>query len=151
MADEKRRVNRLGSEFPVNLTLRGGQGETVLVGPIKGILSNISSHGAGLTVPHVHFGNFHLVYSAQDQETSETLFIELFPSDHPEKVISLPVMPIWFDSVFMGQAMSFRIGVEFMDSPDDERIRLFDETIAEMRGSSGSWWSDFLLKLWPQS
>lgn len=150
MTEENRRVSRVGGELFVNLTLRGGEEGPVLVGPVKGVLSNISSHGAGLTVPHVHFGDFHLVYSAQDEETSETLFIEIFPPDQPEKVICLPVMPIWFDSLFMGQAMSFRIGVEFLDSPDDERIRLFEEMVAEMGGGSGGWWTDFLLKLWPQ-
>ena len=59
-------------------------------------------------------------------------------------------MPIWFDSQFMGEAMSFRVGVEFMDSPDDDHVKLFEDLVLTMGGGSGSWWTDLLLKLWPQ-
>lgn len=150
MPDEKRRIKRVLGDLSVKLTLRdkGDDGE-VLFGPVDGILNNLSAQGMGFTVPHIHFGEFHLVYSAQDEENPLTLFVEIFPPEEPEKAVSIPVIPVWFDTMFMGEVMSFRIGVEFMESTSDERVRTFEEMVRKMSDSSGSWWGNLFAKLWP--
>lgn len=151
MTDDKRRARRITDDLPVKLTLREGIKGSVVAGPIEGLISNISSIGLGFTVPHVHFGEFHLVYSAQDTDTPHTLFAEISPPGAPEKAVSLPVVPVWFDSIFMSGSMSFRIGVEFLEPPDEEQQKEFERIVSEATGHPAGWWANLLQKFQPQN
>lgn len=142
MFEEKRRVNRTGDELEIAITLRSEEDkETVLAGPVKGILTNISSCGAGLVLNQVNVQQYHLFYTLQDDPTY-LLYLEIILESG--KTFSIPVIPIWYDCDHHNKDMPFKLGVDFIPGPDNVAVKNLNQLMRERRKGRGGWLSDFI-------
>ncbi|MFC1513329.1 PilZ domain-containing protein [Thermodesulfobacteriota bacterium] len=135
---ERRRAARIDSRIPAALVLRRGlQGELV-AGPSHGVIIDISSYGAGVSVEQIRVDSSHLFYSPQDNPSYVLhLEVELPPEDERGlETISIPVRPVRFDRV----PKPFHIGVEFLLDATDEQLRLLVRLVDENNRGKGGWW-----------
>ncbi len=154
MIVEKRKLTRVEIDLPVNLVLRKGnlvlrKGENgpLVAGPVPGTLNNVTPFGAGLTVEHVFVDNHHLFYSPEENPEI-MLYLEIPLSGESDENLSIPVKPIWFDTVDSEESTSFYIGIEFLVPPENDQLRQFNEMIKGEPGHNSKLFRDFFLKLW---
>lgn len=142
---DKRRAKRVETDIPIKILLRNDLKNKEVVGPTAGRLHNISGNGAGISISNIHFGKYHLVYSAQDEETPRTLFVE-FSSGVPEEKFRLPVKPAWFDTYHHEDgSIRFRIGLRFLTPPNSETVDFFNKS--GLGNTRRQWWTHLLNRL----
>ena len=138
MEKEQRRIQRYEQGLPIRLSLRDGPAGNLLAGPIPGNLNNISASGAGITIAKVFVDNHHLFYAPQDN-TEYTLCLDLDLSEDKDKVVSIPVRPVWLDRIQSSPQNDFTMGVEFIISKEDIDLKRLIHLIQTKQHEDGNW------------
>ena len=148
MEKEQRRIQRYEQGLPIRLSLRDGPTGDLLAGPIPGNLNNISARGAGITIAKVFVDNHHLFYAPQDN-TEYILCLDLDLSEDKDKVVSIPVRPVWLDRIQSSPQNDFTMGVEFIISKEDIDLKRLIHLIQTKQHEDGNWLRNLVEKLFP--
>ncbi|NIA05625.1 MAG: hypothetical protein GWP11_06625 [Proteobacteria bacterium] len=127
MITEMRRSKRYNDFIAISIIAHNGiRGETK-AGPFSGRIINISRHGACLLMPRVENKSYHLFHSTRQDDSS---FLELKGTiqRYPDK-FRIPARPVWLESFNMDDIEAFNMGVEFMLSPEGERMTKIIEAV----------------------
>jgi len=146
MEKEQRRIQRYEQGLPIRLSLRDGPAGNLLAGPIPGNLNNISASGAGITIAKVFVDNHHLFYAPQDN-TEYTLCLDLDLSEDKDKVVSIPVRPVWLDRIQSSMQNDFTMGVEFIITKKDIDLKRLIHLIQTKQHEDGNWLRNLVDKL----
>jgi hypothetical protein len=145
MAKKKRETERATGDLTVSLTLRDFNSGNPLTDSLPGRLDNISVAGASLSVNHIRTGGYHLFYAAK--ETQEPmLYLESKHSENPDDFFSIPVRPVWFNCEGVEAETTFKIGVEFMQNADNEKVRKLLKKACGSYNPSSNWLKIFFLR-----
>lgn len=143
MVEEKRRAPRTEVEMPIALILRDEKQGTVLVGPVQGMLTALSSYGAGLMLNKICIEGKHLFYAPQD-DPSKILFLEIEQEENT--ALSIPVYPVWFNCDEEDEDNPFQMGIEFMLESGSEGMKALNKMLRHKKKEGKSWWKFFSLK-----
>lgn len=146
MTDDQRYTQRSSQELPVRLTLRADLQAPPIAGPAQGSLANISTSGAAINMGKVFIDNHHLFYAPQD-DPEYILFLDLIHPENPERFISIPVRPVWFDRVIEMEESYFVMGVEFSLQKEDEKAKQLIQMIRDKQQDGGNWLQSLLEKI----
>jgi hypothetical protein len=99
----------------------------IMAGPFPGRIINISRHGACLLMSQVISNSFHLFHSIKENENS---CIQLTINIQPEIInCKIPGQPVWMDIFREGDIRAFKIGIEFMDDADNEKMLHLEQVV----------------------
>jgi len=146
MEKEQRRIQRYEQGLTIRLSLRNGPDGDFLAGPVPGHLTNISTSGAGITIAKVFIDNHHLFYSPRDNPEN-TLCLDLDLSDNKDKLVSIPVRPVWLDRNQSATSDEFTMGVEFIVSKGDAELKRLIHLIQVKHHEGGNWLRNLVEKL----
>lgn len=122
-----RRSKRYNDFIAISVVVRDGIRGSIKAGPLSGRIINISKHGACLLMPRVVSKSYHLFHSTRQDDSS---FLELRGTIQlcPDK-LRIPARPVWLEAFNMDDIEAFNMGVEFIISPEGERMTLIIEGV----------------------
>lgn len=127
MITEMRRSKRHNDFIAISIVAQDGIQGATKAGPFSGRIINISRHGACLLMPRVVSKSYHLFHSTR-QDDSLFLEIEGTIQQQTEK-FKIPARPVWLEAFNMDDIEAFNMGVEFMISPEGERMTRIIEAV----------------------
>lgn len=145
MAKKRRETARAAGDLTVSLTLRDYNSGNPLANSLPGELDDISVSGASLSVNHIRTGGYHLFYAAKDTK-NPILYLESKPSDGCDESFSIPVQPVWFNCEGVEARTTFKMGVEFMENADSEKVRTLLKKACGSYNPSSNWLKNFFLR-----
>ncbi len=113
MTSKKRRAKRISVEFPVTVCLFDNKGKTRIGDPVVGSVKNFSPLGAALTISTIMLNRKHLFYTCNDNPDI-ILELEFVLHGSPEKIITVPATPVWFDRDHESDKKQFNVGLKFL-------------------------------------
>lgn len=122
MLRDRRQSKRHPCTNHVGIFLAKGEHGPVESATLTGNLIDISSHGAGLSLPQILDGRIHLAYTAME---SNDLILHVMLYHDKEQNIILPTKPVWFNRSLSEHLTPFRLGVEFSTPLLAEQLDLF--------------------------
>lgn len=145
MSQSKRRGKRYSNDMTVELFLRDKASLANVAGPAHCFLRDLSSYGAGLILTQIHFGSNHMFYTPDEREDVK-LILETTVDD--DQLISIPIRPVWFKLDENDDVHYFHMGIEFLITPEDERVNLLKDLAINRLSDGKGWLSKILLKFW---
>lgn len=122
MSSDKRRYKRVSAELPVTVYLYNNKSKARLGYPIAGRIKNFSPVGAALTLVSILLDGQHLFYTCLDNPDI-VLELAFEIDDSPEKIITIPATPVWFDRDLDSETKKFIVGVNFLASANSREIK----------------------------
>ncbi|MCL7488562.1 MAG: PilZ domain-containing protein [Desulfobulbaceae bacterium] len=139
MNTDLRRSKRYADFLPISVfAVPGGEsGETV--GPFSGRIIDISRHGACLLMTQVLQRNYHVYHSTMDNEES---ILELHINIPPELCnLVIPCRPVWINPFQIEEIKAFRMGVNFLLSPEGEKMQRLEKELMKKQKDRDELWS----------
>lgn len=145
MVNERRSQPRTSTKLTIKLILRNQTEDTLLAGPVAGLLTDISLLGCQIQLERIYSDNHHLFYSSEEDENM--LYLEIKPGED-EKLL-VPISPVWFDriSVEGSEASSFKMGVEFLAGSENGLTDRLKKLIKEIEINEAGWLNKFFFGL----
>ena len=115
-------------------------------GPFAAHLLNVSNHGACLFLGQVMDQTFHVFHSTREDDALclELCFTGL--AGEAGEPPAIPARPVWFDVYREARVRGFKMGVEFLVSPDGSRVRTIKRLLAMEREKRTAWWRTVLAR-----
>ena len=138
MITELRKSKRIPDYLPITvISLDGATGKQV-AGPFSGRILNISKHGACLLMSQIMQGTYHLFHSTKADDSKILQLNFSLPPDSTS--FSVPSRPVWMDIFQQDTIRAFKIGVEFMVSPEGKQIRELLAAMKKQQRQRVEWW-----------
>ncbi len=138
MNTDLRKSKRIPDYLPITVIAQDGVSGEKLAGPFSGRILNISKHGACLLMTQVMLGTYHLFHSTRANDSSVLLLNFSLPPDLV--VFSIPSRPVWMDIFQQDVIRAFKIGVEFMVSPEGRQIKDLLRAMEKQQKERARWW-----------
>ncbi len=122
MQKERRKTKRYPCTDKVGIFLARGEHGSRESATLTGHLFEISSQGAGLSLPQILDSRTHLAYTAME---SKDIILHVILYHNPEQEIIIPATPIWFNRSLSEHLTPFKLGVEFIETLTNEQMRYF--------------------------
>lgn len=141
MIIDLRKTTRNPDFLPITVNAVNGVDGTVLAGPFSCRILDISSHGACLLMTQVLKNRFHVFHTTREHDSNMLQLVITVPPDENHHVIT--ARPVWLDIYKNKDIRAFKIGVEFLVSPQGKQIRQLEETLSKNRSKRQAWWKKF--------
>ena len=135
---EQRRSPRHTDFLPLEVHAIDRFGGSILAGPFSGRIIDISMHGACLLMSQVFREGYHLFHSTRDNGAALLRLTIDQPADLAEFTVT--AMPIWMNLYRLRGISAFKMGVDFTESPEAQRMQELERTIRQNREQRASWW-----------
>lgn len=140
MNADQRRSQRIIDYLPLEVYAVGRKSSRCLAGPFSGRIIDISLHGACLLMTQVLHNGFHIFHSTRK---NSGLLLQLTIDRPPDlNRCILTATPVWLDSFQRQQIRAFKMGIEFIDTPDGMQIRELQEALHKNQEKRARWWMD---------
>jgi hypothetical protein len=136
---EKRRINRVSSNFRVSINLCNTDNDNAPIGsPVAGRIVNFTPYGACLYLDNIQCGSHHIFYTTQDHE-NHIVSLEYTTNDEDDFLV-IYGNPVWYD-LFSSETDSakYKIGIEFMVEQDKETLQKFLAKLAGQQDAEEGW------------
>ncbi|WP_456384819.1 PilZ domain-containing protein [Desulfolithobacter sp.] len=133
MNTDLRRSKRDRVYLPISVSAQDGISGERLAGPFSSRIIDISLHGACLLMTQVMCGSYHIFHTTRENDSS----LLLLHIDIPPEIVNLalPARPVWLDIYHQDQIRAFKMGVEFLTSPDGEQMKRLQRLMRQYRRS----------------
>ena len=139
MITELRRAKRLTDYLPIVVRARNGVNGKELTGPLSGRIIDISTHGACLLMTQVMSQNFHIFHSTRE---NDSYLLQLTINLPPDIVnFAIQARPIWMQLFHKDRIRAFKMGVEFITSPEGKQMKHLQRAIRKQQKKRSAWWS----------
>ncbi len=137
MNTDLRRSKRDSVYLPIAVSAQDGISGGQLAGPFSGRIIDISLHGACLLMTQVMRGSYHVFHTTRENDSS----LLLLHIDIPPEIVdlALPARPVWLDIFRQDQIRAFKMGVEFLTSPDGEQMKRLQRIMQQYRRDPDMW------------
>lgn len=140
MITDLRRSKREVDYLPILVhAVDGIQGE-VLAGPFSSRIIDISSHGACLLMTQVMRDTFHVFHSTREKDSHQLQLSITIPPEVKNPII-ITAIPVWLDLFRKNEISAFKMGVEFMVSPEGKQMKKLQKAMQLQQKKRGSWWT----------
>ncbi len=134
-----RRSHRNIEYLPVAVNIIRGINGTVLAGPFTGSLVDFSKHGACLLMTQVLIDRYHIFYTTKEDD-SNLLQLTIHDPSKEEDTFLLTARPVWMNFFKQQKVRAFRLGIEFLVSPDGKLMKQVVEALKQEQDKRGEWW-----------
>lgn len=126
--------------MPILVHAIDGVQSDILAGPFSGRIIDISTHGACLLMTQVMRDRYHVFHSTRENDSN---LLQLSISVPPEVInpITISAIPVWLDLFRNNEISAFKMGVEFMVSPEGKQMKKLQKAMHRHQKKRGSWWS----------
>jgi len=138
MSVDARRSPRLDDYLPLEVYLVQAPNEHPISGPFAARIIDISLHGACLLMSQVIHNNLHVFHATQESKTRLLQLRINLPPDLEQ--CQLHARPVWFDLFRSGDIRAFKMGVEFIEGPDKEKMRELHTALRKDQPQRARWW-----------
>lgn len=139
MNTELRRSKRYADFLPISVTALPKGDPARSVGPFSGRIIDISRHGACLLMTQVLQKNYHVYHSTEENAAS---ILELHINIPPElRNIIIPCRPVWLKPFQIEEIKAFRMGVNFLISPEGEKMQRLEKELMKKQKERDELWS----------
>ncbi|MCL2458392.1 MAG: PilZ domain-containing protein [Desulfobulbus sp.] len=138
MAIEHRRSERLADFLPLEIRVVHASDGQELAGPFSGRIIDISAHGACLLMTQIMIRAFHVFHSTRGAEDAVLQLIIDQPPELGRHVLT--ARPVWMRIFRQDEIRAFKMGVEFIETPEAEQIREALANLCKNREARGDWW-----------
>jgi len=147
MITDLRRSKRFTDFLPISVSARSGLKSTTIAGPFSGRIIDISRHGACLLMTQVVIQSYHVYHSTKEDDSS---FLELHINLPPDLVgFAIPARPVWFSDFNIEDIQAFRMGVDFLISPNGEKMKRLERIMRKKQKERDYLWSSMAMKKKP--
>jgi hypothetical protein len=138
MITDLRRSNRMADYLPLLVYAIDGINGSRVAGPFSGRIIDISKHGACLLMTQVLRDNHHIFYSTRE-DSSQVLQLHIhLPPDISN--FSITAVPIWMSSFRKEDISAFKMGIEFLTSPEGKQMKRLQQALGKKQKQRGAWW-----------
>jgi Tfp pilus assembly protein PilZ len=139
MNTDLRRSKRYADFLPISVIAVPGGENGEAVGPFSGRIIDISRHGACLLMTQVLQRNYHVYHTTMDNEES---ILELHINIPPElRNLVIPCRPVWINPFQIEEIKAFRLGVNFLLSPEGEKMHRLENELMKKQKDRDELWS----------
>lgn len=139
MNTELRRSKRYADFLPISVTALPKGDSTRSVGPFSGRIIDISRHGACLLMTQVLHKTYHVYHSTEENAES---ILELLINVPPElRNLIIPCRPVWLKPFQIEEIRAFRMGVDFLISPEGEKMQRLENELMKKQKERDELWS----------
>lgn len=137
---DQRRSRRIIDYLPIEVHAAGKKNARCVAGPFSGRIIDISHHGACLLMTQVLRNGFHVFYSTRE---NNSLLLQL-TIDRPPDLdrCTLSAYPVWIDFFQRQQIKAFKMGIEFTEDAERDRVQQLREALHRNQQERAKWWLD---------
>ncbi len=143
MISELRRSKRYADFLPISVSVMSGVNNSTIAGPFSGRIVDISRHGACLLMTQVLLKTFHVYHTTKEDDS---LFLQLhinIPPDLSDFII--PARPVWLNQFDMEDIKAYRMGVDFMVSPEGVQMKTLEKAMLRKQKERDSLWASMAM------
>jgi len=143
MITDLRRSRRYADFLPISVSAVSSVNKTVIAGPFSGRIIDISRHGACLLMTQVLLRTYHVYHSTLENDANS---LQLNINIPPDLVnFTIPAMPVWLRPFDIDEIKAFRMGVEFLISPDGEQMRRLESVMRKKQAQRDELWNSMAM------
>lgn len=143
MISELRRSKRYTDFLPISVSAMSGVSNSSIAGPFSGRIIDISRHGACLLMTQVLLKTYHVYHSTRDDDSS---FLQLHINLPPNlNNFIIPARPVWLVPFDMEDIKAYRMGVDFMLSPDGEQMKRLEKVMMKKQKERDVLWTSMAM------
>lgn len=143
MISELRRSKRYTDFLPISVSAMSGVSNSTIAGPFSGRIIDISRHGACLLMTQVLLRTYHVYHSTRDDDSS---FLQLHINLPPHlNDFIIPARPVWLVPFDMEDIKAYRMGVDFMISPDGEQMKKLEKVMMKKQKERDVLWTSMAM------
>jgi hypothetical protein len=143
MISELRRSKRYTDFLPISVSAMSGVSNSTIAGPFSGRIIDISRHGACLLMTQVLLRTYHVYHSTRDDDSS---FLQLHINLPPNlNDFIIPARPVWLVPFDMEDIKAYRMGVDFMISPDGEQMKKLEKVMMKKQKERDVLWTSMAM------
>jgi len=143
MITDLRRSKRYTDFLPISVSAISGMNKEVVAGPFSGRIIDISRHGACLLMTQVLLKTYHVYQSTKDSDSNSLQLNINIPPDLVD--FTIPAMPVWLSPFDLDEIKAFRMGVEFLISPDGEQMLRLESVMRKKQAQRDDLWSSMAM------
>ena len=143
MISELRRSKRYTDFLPISVSAISGVNNSTIAGPFSGRIIDISRNGACLLMTQVLLKTYHVYHSTKEDDSS---FLQLhinLPPDLNDFII--PARPAWLSAFDIEDIKAYRMGVDFMISPDGEQMQRLEKVMMKKQHQRDDLWTSMAM------
>ncbi|PID71746.1 MAG: hypothetical protein CSB34_05565 [Desulfobulbus propionicus] len=134
-----RRSARKNDYLPISVNAVNGVDGSLISGPFSSRIIDLSTHGACLLMTQVLKERYHVFHSTQE---NQSYLLQLVLNIPPTLIdYTIDTRPVWFDSHRQKGINAFKLGVEFLVSPQGKKMKKIQTAVARNQKARGSWWT----------
>ena len=126
MTSDKRRAKRISVELPVTVYLFDSRRKARIGDALAGRIKDFSPLGAAMSVVTIMLNGKHLFYTCTDNQDI-VLELEFELGGGPDKTISVPATPVWFDRDLESGKTQFDVGLKFLANAKSPEIKILSQ------------------------
>ena len=139
MITDLRRSKRYADFLPISVSALPKRSSAESIGPFSGRIVDISQHGACLLMTQVLHKTYHVYHTTKENEDS---ILQLHINIPPDLLnLTLPCRPIWISPFQIEEIKAFRMGVDFLLSPEEEKMQRLEKEIKKKQKERDELWS----------
>lgn len=139
MVIELRKSVRNPDYLPITVNAINGVDGALLAGPFSSRIIDISSHGACLLMTQVIKDRYHVFHTVQDHASH---LLELTINLPPDLIdYALVARPVWMNVFRQQEISAFKLGIEFAESLEGEKMRHIKNSLMKEQKTRGNWWA----------
>lgn len=124
---ELRRSPRYADFLPISISVCRNDGEAQIAGPFSARILDLSNHGSCLLLTQVMMQSFHIFHSTREDDLAY-LVLHISLPEQPD-TIKIPAQPIWLNATRLNDIKVFKIGVNFVNSIDENLLQNINRLI----------------------
>ena len=139
MVIELRKSVRHPDYLPVIVNAVNSVDGTLLAGPFSSRIIDISSHGACLLMTQIIKDRYHIFHTVQDHASH---LLEMTINLPPDLIdYTIVARPIWMDIFRQQEISAFKLGIEFLENLEGEKMQDIRNSLMKDQEKRGTWWS----------
>ena len=143
MITDLRRSKRYTDFLPISVSAISGLDKKIIAGPFSGRIIDISRHGACLLMTQVLLRTYHVYHSTRENDSR---FLQLQINIPPDLVnFAIPALPVWLKPFDIDEIKAFRMGVDFLISPDGEQMHRLEQVMRKKQTERDELWTSMAM------
>ena len=143
MNTDLRRSRRYNDFLPISVAAISGVNKEIFAGPFSGRIIDISRHGACLLMTQVLLKTYHVYHSTIENDSNS---LQLNINIPPDLVnFAIPAMPVWLRPFNLDEIKAFRMGVDFLISPDGEQMLRLENVMRKKQTQRDDLWNSMAM------
>lgn len=143
MNTDLRRSKRYNDFLPISVSAISGTDKKTIAGPFSGRIIDISRHGACLLMTQVLLRTYHVYHTTRENDSR---FLQLQINIPPDLVnFTIPALPVWIKPFDLDEIKAFRMGVDFLISPDSEQMQRLEQVMRKKQTERDELWTSMAM------